>query len=101
MIALEEEDWKDEAACLGADHKVFFGPDEEEFIKGSHYRGPQGRLEALEYCASCGVQVECFDYAIRNKERWGVWGGVNFSSKRVREAKGDKLLITSLKCDRR
>lgn len=27
-------------------------------------------------CDSCPVQVECLDYALKNNEEWGIWGGL-------------------------
>lgn len=78
-IGLEEENWKDRAACLGADQSLFFSPSEPGAT-----RGPQGKLEAKEYCKECPVRVECLEYAVRNRECWGVWGGIDFGSQRQR-----------------
>jgi len=33
---------------------------------------------ARRVCLDCPVNVECYKLAVANKEKWGVWGGVNF-----------------------
>jgi len=30
---------------------------------------------AQSFCATCPVRLECFEYAMVSKERFGVWGG--------------------------
>lgn len=31
--------------------------------------------EARQICSLCPIREECLNYAIENKERWGMWGG--------------------------
>lgn len=31
--------------------------------------------EARAICAQCPIREKCKDFAIENKERWGMWGG--------------------------
>lgn len=52
------------AACRGLNPKLFF-PERGEMVS----------QEARDVCASCPVQEECLEYAIRVGERDGVWGG--------------------------
>lgn len=62
--------WQDRAACRGADLGLFFGLDGE--------RGPErDRREAAAkaICATCTVRLQCGNYAIRNGEKYGIWGG--------------------------
>lgn len=33
-------------------------------------------------CAACTVAADCLDYAIRNGERFGVWGGLTDRQRR-------------------
>lgn len=65
-------DWRDEAACIGTDLALFFGPDGE--------REPE-RLarekKANAICAACPVRVDCLEYAVSRPERSGTWGGLN------------------------
>jgi hypothetical protein len=42
-------------------------------------RKPREREEAIRIakllCASCPIQMACFEYAIVAKERFGIWAG--------------------------
>ena len=57
-------DWRDEAACRGADLALFF-PGRGESA------GP-----ARQICASCPVRRPCLDYAISQGITNGIWGGL-------------------------
>lgn len=37
--------------------------------------------DAKAICATCPVTQKCFELALANDERHGIWGGVNFGSK--------------------
>ena len=62
--------WTQQAACRGADTEIFYpaSPDEE--------------AEALSICATCPVRAQCLDYAIRNRETYGIWGGTTAEQRR-------------------
>jgi WhiB family transcriptional regulator, redox-sensing transcriptional regulator len=72
-------DWRSRAVCGDARAWLFFGPDGE---------GPADRADresrAKGICASCPVRAECLDYALNNRVRYGVWGGLN-EEERFRE----------------
>jgi len=57
--------WQSEALCAqtGAD---FFFPE-----PGSSVR------EAKRICSLCEMRPACLEYALRNDERFGVWGGLS------------------------
>lgn len=65
--------WAIHAACRGS--------------SGVHF--PDAPVNTFEYnrqvavaqvmCRGCPVQDQCFDLAVRNREREGVWGGEDFS----------------------
>ncbi len=57
--------WQAQALCAqtGAD---FFFPE-----PGSSVR------EAKRICALCEMRPACLEYALRNDERFGVWGGLS------------------------
>jgi WhiB family transcriptional regulator, redox-sensing transcriptional regulator len=62
--------WQDSAACHGIDPDLFFPVSEEE-------AGP-----ALTFCAACGIRAECLAWALKNGERYGVWGGLTEQQRR-------------------
>ena len=62
--------WTQQAACRGGGTEIFYPatPDEE--------------AEALSICATCPVRAQCLDYAIRNRETYGIWGGTTPEQRR-------------------
>jgi len=62
--------WQERAACYGIDPDVFFPPSEED-------AGP-----ALTYCRVCSIRSECLAWALKNGERYGVWGGTTEQQRR-------------------
>ena len=71
MTFTEPPDWHQHAACAGTDPDLFF-PGRGESITG-----------ARRVCATCPVKAECLDYAIRNGETIGVWGGTSERERRA------------------
>jgi WhiB family redox-sensing transcriptional regulator len=63
------ETWFERAACIG--QRGAFFPERGE-----------SPAAALELCASCPVRPECLAFAIRNHERFGIWGGLTESERR-------------------
>ena len=76
----EELDWQDEALCNQTDPEAFF-PETMYEAK-----------DAVAICQMCPVVNQCLEYAIKNNETSGVWGGVDFtirgrvSEKRINNA---------------
>lgn len=68
--AAEPLDWRDEAACWGADPDLFF-PEPH-----------QSAEPAREICAECTVTAECLGYALRSHIGFGVWGGMSPDERR-------------------
>ena len=62
--------WQDRAACFGIDPDVFFPISEEE-------AGP-----ALAFCNVCAIREECLAWALKNGERYGVWGATTEQQRR-------------------
>ncbi len=62
--------WQERAACFGIDPDVFFPVSEEE-------AGP-----ALAFCGVCTIRSECLAWALKNSERYGVWGGMTEQHRR-------------------
>jgi hypothetical protein len=42
------------------------------------------RREAAILCRTCPVLTQCFEGAVTNREKFAVWGGVDFSDERTR-----------------
>lgn len=74
-----EQSWRDQAACIGMPESMFF-------IE----RG-QSDKPAKAICATCPVKAPCLDFALRNAEQHGVWGG---TSERQRRKLRLKLGVT-------
>jgi WhiB family transcriptional regulator, redox-sensing transcriptional regulator len=62
--------WQERSACYGIDPDVFFPISEEE-------AGP-----ALAFCSACTIREECLSWALKNGERYGVWGGLTEQQRR-------------------
>lgn len=70
--------WHDQAACLGEDLVLFFGPDGE--------RQPEREVrerKAKAICERCPVRAECLDYALNRPEKYGLWSGLNAEERNV------------------
>lgn len=61
-------DWQAAGACQSADPDIFFP------LSASGASTPQ-ISEARRICARCTVRRECLDFAMRNGEMHGIWGG--------------------------
>jgi WhiB family transcriptional regulator, redox-sensing transcriptional regulator len=66
----EDRSWQSRANCMGVDPDLFF-PE----------RGASTR-EAKEVCKGCVVKDECLEYALRNSEKFGIWGGMSERERR-------------------
>jgi WhiB family transcriptional regulator, redox-sensing transcriptional regulator len=62
--------WQADALCSQTDPEAFF-PE-----KGGSTR------DAKKICDSCGVKSECLEYALKNDERFGIWGGLSERERR-------------------
>lgn len=65
--------WQSRAACKGPQAAVFFPPAHSERKEEKLAR----EQRAKSICATCVVQRDCLDYAIRIREPHGIWGGYN------------------------
>jgi len=68
---LSNNQWKLKGSCRGLDADLFF-PD----------RGASTRL-AKSVCRKCPVQEECLEYAVNNREKFGIWGGLSERERRA------------------
>lgn len=67
---IDNEDWDKFANCLGVDPDLFY-PE----------RGASTRA-AKEVCRACVVRDDCLEYALKNGERFGIWGGMSERERR-------------------
>ncbi|MBF6126583.1 WhiB family transcriptional regulator [Nocardia brasiliensis] len=64
--------WQLLGACRGMDSAVFFSMDGERGTARSM------RLQrAKQICCGCPVLAECREFALKNGESHGVWGGMS------------------------
>lgn len=62
--------WQADALCAQTDPEAFF-PE-----KGGSTR------DAKKVCSACTVRSECLEYALKNDERFGIWGGMSERERR-------------------
>jgi len=67
-LAVRQDDWRSEGACLHADPDVFFP------ISAAGASAPQIRM-ARAICAGCKVRATCTDFALEHRDVEGIWGG--------------------------
>jgi WhiB family redox-sensing transcriptional regulator len=57
----------DDAACATTDPELWF-PELDSLWRVT---------QAKRICEQCPVKIECLEYAIRNKFKDGIWGGLS------------------------
>jgi len=67
-----EHEWREEAACTGADTELFFPPGEDE----------TAAMQAKKICQICPVREDCLQYALATNQSEGVWGGMSSGDRR-------------------
>lgn len=60
----ERYGWQEDSACRGIEPEIFFPISEDDSWR------------AKEICLVCEVRPHCLVFALENRERYGVWGGV-------------------------
>lgn len=79
----DDMSWLGEANCAGMNARLFF---------------PEVGINvatAKATCADCTVRCECLDYAIRNHEGFGVWGGLSPEERRVRVSRRRRIRVSA------
>jgi len=69
-VAAKEIVWRELGACRGLEPSIFYPDDDDD------------ALDAKEVCAECGVRVACLEFALRAREKQGVWGGATERERR-------------------
>lgn len=68
----EDVEWQDLAACSGEDPDDWF-PEARDQITAA-------RAKAI--CDVCPVSGDCLEYAIRTRQKHGIWGGLTDKERR-------------------
>ena len=78
ITQMPSDDWEASAKCRSHDPALFFGP--------NRFEPKRERLEreaaAKAVCATCPALRQCREYALRNGEIYGVWGGLGEADRR-------------------
>ena len=69
-------EWSDRAACLRAEPETFF-----PIGKGGFALDEVSAAKAI--CATCAVLEQCREYALRSRQPFGVWGGLDEEERRA------------------
>lgn len=77
-LSLVHETWHLKAACRGPESLLFFPPSLPERREDRDAREAKAKM----ICASCVVQRECLDFALRVREPHGIWGGLTEAERR-------------------
>lgn len=76
-VSIEEYELR---ACRDVPKEVFFPTSKDRHI---YYQ----QIEvAKAICQECVIQDECLVYALKNDEKYGVWGGEDLGSSATRKA---------------
>ena len=67
-VAVDRQ-WVERAACVGIDPELWFATDRDSYE----------RDQAIRICGTCDVRTECLKLARKRRERFGIWGGVDFN----------------------
>jgi hypothetical protein len=65
--------WQKRAACRDADPELFY-------VDRGDSKGRAA--QARTYCTSCPVKQRCHQDGVNSPGRWGIWGSVNFETKK-------------------
>lgn len=79
--------WQQRGACAGLEPDAFYLP---EGLRGA----ARARREELAktLCIGCPVLLTCRDFALQNREPYGVWGGTT-PEERARLLAGEPLPV--------
>lgn len=84
-VPIDPEDWFLAAACRGRS-RLFFAPD----VLESRVERRRREAQAKTICSACSVRSECLDEALRDGERFGIWGGMTERERRAFAARSNR-----------
>ncbi len=62
--------WRELGACRGLEPSIFYPEDDDD------------AMDAKAVCGECAVRVACLEFALRAREKQGVWGGATERERR-------------------
>lgn len=65
---INSPDWHEDAECAKPEHV--------DKIDNFFANKPAQQWEAKKLCESCPVRKQCVEWALNNKQIWGIWGGL-------------------------
>ena len=74
--------WQERSACYGIDPDVFFPISEEEAGPALAFCSACAREQSCRDLTACTIREECLSWALKNGERYGVWGGLTEQERR-------------------
>jgi WhiB family redox-sensing transcriptional regulator len=78
LTSAETGHWQDDGNCAGANQDIFFPGRGEDFTAGK------------AVCEKCVVKEKCLEFAFKNGEKFGIWGGMTERErKRIRKQRKD------------
>jgi WhiB family redox-sensing transcriptional regulator len=72
LLVFEDAPWMKDAICRDLATDVFFADSD----------APKKSAVAKAVCSACPVREECLDFAIRNCENYGIWGGTTATERK-------------------
>ena len=82
--------WQSRAVCRG--HLDMFFPPSGSCEPPQVRRNRETAAKAM--CAGCPVVTQCGAHALANAEPWGIWGGMTFAERWVKQHPGRDLPVT-------
>jgi WhiB family redox-sensing transcriptional regulator len=65
----DSQEWHEDAECAK--------PKNAEFINNFFANKPAQQYQAKKLCSICPVKKECAQWALNEKQLWGIWGGLS------------------------
>jgi len=66
-----DSSWREQASCSEISPEIFF-PDHESFLSSDRSDAYYAKM----VCNDCEVRVRCLNFALHNREQYGIWGGL-------------------------
>ena len=71
-VSVSAQKWRSIGLCRGSETMVFYPPSDDDSLAE----------EAKTICSMCAVRKPCLEFALRTREKHGVWGGLTERERR-------------------